>query len=56
MKPYLLVMRVFSKNVCVGSQSLKEQGGAIIFVSHDMNAIKQLCDHAILLNHGDDRC
>jgi len=30
----------------------KEQGGAIIFVSHDMNAIKQLCDHAILLNHG----
>ena len=30
----------------------KEQGGAIIFVSHDMNAIKQLCDHAILLNNG----
>jgi len=30
----------------------KEQGGAIIFVSHDMNAIKQLCDHAVLLNNG----
>ena len=30
----------------------KKQGGAIIFVSHDMNAIKQLCDHAILLNNG----
>lgn len=30
----------------------KEQGGAIIFVSHDMNAIKQLCDHALLLNNG----
>ena len=31
----------------------KNQGGAIIFVSHDMNAIIQLCDRAILLNNGE---
>jgi lipopolysaccharide transport system ATP-binding protein len=30
----------------------KEQGGSIIFVSHDTNAILTLCDHAILLNQG----
>jgi lipopolysaccharide transport system ATP-binding protein len=30
----------------------REKGGSIIFVSHDMNAIKLLCDKAILLNQG----
>ena len=30
----------------------REQGGAIIFVSHDLNAIKVLCDRALLLNQG----
>lgn len=33
-------------------KEFKSQGGAIIFVSHDMNAVKQLCDSAILLDHG----
>lgn len=33
-------------------QEFKEQGGSIIFVSHDMNAVLTLCDHAILLNQG----
>lgn len=27
-------------------------GGAILFVSHDMNAVKVLCDHAIVLEQG----
>ncbi len=27
-------------------------GGSIIFVSHDMNAVKTLCDSAIMLDHG----
>lgn len=27
-------------------------GGSILFVSHDMNAIKLLCDEAMLLDHG----
>jgi lipopolysaccharide transport system ATP-binding protein len=31
----------------------KDTGGSIIFVSHDMNAIKILCDAAILLQKGD---
>ena len=30
----------------------KNNGGSIIFVSHDMNAVKTLCDSAILLDHG----
>lgn len=30
----------------------KNNGGSIIFVSHDMNAVKTLCDFAILLDHG----
>jgi len=34
-------------------QEFKQQGGAIIFVSHDMDAVKQLCDNAILLNKGE---
>ena len=33
-------------------KEFKEQGGCIIFVSHDMNAIKVLCDKALLLDHG----
>lgn len=32
--------------------SFKEAGGNIIFVSHDMNAVKTLCDSAILINNG----
>lgn len=33
-------------------QAFKEKGGSIIFVSHDMNAVKTLCDAAIMLDHG----
>lgn len=30
----------------------KNDGGSIIFVSHDMNAVKTICDSAILLDRG----
>ncbi|WP_243685069.1 hypothetical protein [Methanosarcina barkeri] len=30
----------------------KNSGGSIIFVSHDMNAVKIVCDSAMLLDHG----
>ncbi len=33
-------------------KEFKEQGGSIILVSHDMNAVKVLCDTALLLDHG----
>jgi len=33
-------------------KEFKENGGSIIFVSHDMNAVKLLCDQAILLDQG----
>jgi len=34
-------------------QEFKESGGSIIFVSHDMNAVKVLCDNAIMLEKGE---
>ena len=34
--------------------SFKKNGGSLILVSHDMNAIKLLCDKVLLLNEG--RC
>ncbi|MFA7184607.1 MAG: ABC transporter ATP-binding protein [Victivallales bacterium] len=33
-------------------REFKENGGSIVFVSHDMNAVKVLCDQAVLLEHG----
>jgi homopolymeric O-antigen transport system ATP-binding protein len=33
-------------------KEFRKSGGSIIFVSHDMNAVKILCDRAILLNQG----
>ena len=33
-------------------REFKDNGGSIVFVSHDMNAIKVLCDKAILLENG----
>ncbi|MGM0984659.1 MAG: ABC transporter ATP-binding protein [Pseudomonadota bacterium] len=33
-------------------REFKEQGGAILFVSHDLNAVKVLCDRAIVLEGG----
>lgn len=33
-------------------KEFRTSGGSIIFVSHDMNSIKMLCDKAILLNRG----
>ncbi len=33
-------------------RAFRKNGGSIIFVSHDLNAVKMLCDKAILLNQG----
>jgi lipopolysaccharide transport system ATP-binding protein len=33
-------------------QEFRAAGGSIVFVSHDMNAVKTLCDQAIMLDHG----
>jgi lipopolysaccharide transport system ATP-binding protein len=34
-------------------KGFREAGGSIIFVSHDLNAVKILCDRALLLSHGE---
>jgi len=31
---------------------LREQGKAIVFVSHDLNTVKELCERSMLLNEG----
>jgi lipopolysaccharide transport system ATP-binding protein len=33
-------------------EDFRNQGGAIVFVSHDLNAVKVLCNQAILLDQG----
>ncbi len=33
-------------------KEFKNSGGSIVFVSHDMNAVKVLCDRAVFLDHG----
>ncbi len=33
-------------------REFRKNGGSIIFVSHDLHAVKMLCDRAILLDHG----
>ncbi len=33
-------------------KDFKQKGGSIIFVSHDLNAVKMLCDYAIVLDQG----
>ncbi|HSA37442.1 MAG TPA: ABC transporter ATP-binding protein [Methanoregula sp.] len=33
-------------------QEFRAAGGSIVFVSHDMNAVKTLCDMAIMIDHG----
>jgi ABC-type polysaccharide/polyol phosphate transport system ATPase subunit len=33
-------------------QEFRAAGGSIVFVSHDMNAVMMLCDHALLLENG----
>lgn len=34
---------------------LQKQGKTILFVSHDVNTVVQICDHALLLHHGNLR-
>lgn len=33
-------------------QHYRERGGSLLFVSHDLNAVKVLCDHALVLDGG----
>ncbi len=35
-------------------KDFRDQGGAIVFVSHDLNAVKVLCDRALLLDQRQD--
>ena len=42
----------FSQKCMRAIREFRAQGGSIIFVSHDLNAVKMLCDQAVLLNKG----
>jgi len=49
----LSVGDVYFQQKCMRKiQEFRAAGGSIVFVSHDMNAVKTLCDAAIMLDHG----
>ncbi|MBQ7607739.1 MAG: ABC transporter ATP-binding protein [Desulfovibrionaceae bacterium] len=42
----------FQQKCIARLKEFRAGGGSICFVSHDMNAVKLLCDEALVLNHG----
>ena len=42
----------FSQKCMRAIRTFQEKGGSIVFVSHDLNAVKVLCNSAVLLNRG----
>lgn len=42
----------FQQKCMMKLKQLQGEGKTIIFVSHDTSAVKSLCDHAILMHHG----
>lgn len=49
----LAVGDVFFQNKCFRKlESLREQGTTVLFVSHDIGSVKQLCTHVLWLEHG----
>ena len=41
------------RNKCLGRmQDLRDEGRTVLFVSHDLTSVRQLCSRAILLEHG----
>jgi lipopolysaccharide transport system ATP-binding protein len=42
----------FQQKCMTKIREFKQSGGAIVFVSHDLNAVKVLCDKAVLMDHG----
>lgn len=44
--------RAFSSKCLERVRTLKEQGTAVLFVSHDLEAVRHFCDRAVLLDTG----
>ncbi|MEI6127320.1 MAG: Wzt carbohydrate-binding domain-containing protein, partial [Pseudomonadota bacterium] len=42
----------FQQKCMLRIRQYREAGGSIVFVSHDMNAVKMICDSAMLLDQG----
>lgn len=61
LKPDLLIVDealsvgdVFFQQKCaVRIEAMRKDGATFLFVSHDMNAIRRLCQDALVLNHGE---
>lgn len=43
----------FQQKCMARIRDFRQRGGSILFVSHDLNAVKMLCDHAVLLHRGE---
>ena len=49
----LSVGDIHFRNRCLGRiQDLRDQGRTVVFVSHDMTSVRQLCHRALMLNGG----
>ena len=49
----LAVGDIHFRNRCLGRiQDLHDQGRTVVFVSHDMTSVRQLCNRALMLNGG----
>jgi lipopolysaccharide transport system ATP-binding protein len=42
----------FQKKCMKRMEEISNSGATILFVNHGVDAIKQFCDHAIVLDHG----
>lgn len=42
----------FQQKCIQAMQTFRQQGGALLYVSHDLNSVKMLCDRALLLHQG----
>jgi lipopolysaccharide transport system ATP-binding protein len=43
---------VFQQRCAVRIRQMREKGTSILFVSHDLEAVKRICERAIVLEHG----
>ncbi len=43
----------FQQKCFVVFERYRQEDKTVVFVTHDMNPVKKFCDHALLLNHGE---
>jgi len=52
MKYFQLVIFPFKKKSFEAFKSFKKNNKTIVYVSHNLDSVKELCDHVLFLNNG----